>query len=252
MVRPPHTDESSLDENVIDFESRKAKEQRARAELRSGRYRQPGFIKSSYLRARASMKTHHSRLLSRRISDVRCSQPPGADDKQPLAESVVGVGGGQRSTATLPLPLPPAAPSSVSSPPSSAANVEPRRVRPHSASGASHTTTATSPMREICVRGGFTAASFDVTSIGSTGGLSDRGADEPEHVGRKAPPHHICDMRTDIDHNLCSAIPRSERDRTGGQFDDQRERRLGGVVIGSGAVRAHRSVSGPGGPLSGI
>lgn len=34
-----------MDENVIDFESRKVKEQRARDELKTGCYRQPNFTK---------------------------------------------------------------------------------------------------------------------------------------------------------------------------------------------------------------
>lgn len=35
-----------MDEHVIDFESRKAKERRAREEIKTGRYRQPNFITS--------------------------------------------------------------------------------------------------------------------------------------------------------------------------------------------------------------
>lgn len=37
-----------MDENIIDFESRKVKERRAHEEVKSGRYRQPNFITSNH------------------------------------------------------------------------------------------------------------------------------------------------------------------------------------------------------------
>lgn len=37
----------SLDENIIDFESRKVKERRAHDEVSTGRYRHPNFVTSS-------------------------------------------------------------------------------------------------------------------------------------------------------------------------------------------------------------
>lgn len=58
---------------------------------------------------------------------------------------------------------------SLSSSPSSVANVEPRalgRANRGVASGGG-STTDTSPMREVYFRGGFTAASFEVTTISS-------------------------------------------------------------------------------------
>lgn len=40
---------ASLDENIIDFESRKVKERRAHDEVSSGKYRHPNFIARKYL-----------------------------------------------------------------------------------------------------------------------------------------------------------------------------------------------------------
>lgn len=38
---------ASLDENVVDFESRKVKERRAHDEVSTGKYRHPNFIASN-------------------------------------------------------------------------------------------------------------------------------------------------------------------------------------------------------------
>lgn len=43
-----HFEDESLDENIIDFDARKAKARRAHEEVLSGKYRQPNFVGSKY------------------------------------------------------------------------------------------------------------------------------------------------------------------------------------------------------------
>lgn len=107
------------------------------------------------------------------MSDVRC-----VDDttpNQPEQQNNMGVGGVGQYHLRIDAAGGGHHPLSLSSSPSSVANVEPRVLPPSGASAGS--TTVTSPMREIIFRGGFTAQSFDVTSMSSRLTAEGRGSE---------------------------------------------------------------------------